>query len=387
MFAAAFLQCRCARSERSIEGERADPYTDRIVQRRNHSSLAQPPVSVVIATRNEAAAIEGCLDALGCQTYPRDRIEVVLADALSEDGTVERAAARAACLGLDLRIVSNPRRITPAGFNRGIEAARGRYILILGARARLDAGYISAAVDTLDQTGADAVGGVVRTVAGGPGPIARAVALAQRSPFGVGDAGYRYAQTARAADTVNYGVYRREVFERIGGFDESMQWVEDDELNYRLRAAGGRLRLEPSMRVDYRARPSLRGLWQQRFLWGQNKLKVARRHPRQMRLRHAVPALFVLALGGAAALWPLGGRLRLPLTGLLAAYGAASVVAAARLGRTHHWPAETLLLPAAFATMHLGYGCGMLVGLAQAFAGRRNPEATPAAAPPFEGGT
>ena len=193
--------------------------------------------------------------------------------------------------------------------------------------------------------------------------LARAISLAQRSPFGVGDARYRYATTEGEIDTVNYGAYRREVFERIGLFDESLQWVEDDEFNYRLRAAGGRLVLDPAIRIDYLARPSLAGLWRQRFRWGRKKPEVARRHPRQMRPRHAVPAVFVVALLAGLALWPAGGRWRWPLRGTVGAYIAATFAATLRLGARSGWPSETALLPLAFATMHLAYGFGMLVGL------------------------
>lgn len=319
---------------------------------------------MIIAVRNEAAAIEPCLAALAGQTYPIERMEVILSDGQSEDDTVERAASFAARSPLGVAIISNSERITPAGFNRGIEAARGDVLIILGARARIERHFVAASVRALEHSHADAVGGVVTTVAGGPGRIAGAIALAQRSPFGVGDAGYRYADSEREVDTVNYGAYRRSVFERIGCFDESMQWVEDDEFNYRLRAAGGRILLDPSIRVTYAARPTLGAVWQQRFLWGMNKLRVAERHPGQMRARHAVPALFVAGLAGTLLLGLRRGRWRWPLWALAGSYGVAALAATLRVGARHRWPRETPALPAAFLTMHLAYGSGTLLGLA-----------------------
>ncbi len=321
-------------------------------------------VSVVVAVRNEASAIEACLAALAEQTYPCDLLEVLLVDGQSDDDTATRAAAFAARSGLRLQSLSNPRRSAPAGFNRGIEAARGDVLIILGARARIDRDFVKASVRALERTGADAVGGTVTTVAGASGRLAGAIALAQRSPFGVGDAGYRYAEREGEVDTVNYGAYRREVFERIGFFDEAMQWVEDDEFNYRLRAAGGRLWLDPSIRVEYAARPTLRSLWRQRYLWGANKLRVAERHPAQMRPRHAVPALFVAGMAGGMLLWLRGGRWRWPLWALSGSYGIAAIAATLRLGARHKWPGETPMLPAAFLTMHLAYGSGTLAGVA-----------------------
>jgi GT2 family glycosyltransferase len=334
------------------------------VSNKHPTNSSLPVVSVILAVRNEAVAIESCLAALAEQTYPAERLEVILVDGRSEDDTIKRAAGFAARAPLRFEIISNERRITPAGFNRGIEVARGDVLIILGARARIERGFVEASVRALERSGADAVGGVVTTVAGGPGPMAAAIALAQRSPFGVGDAGYRYAGTEREVDTVNYGAYRREVFERIGFFDDSMQWVEDDEFNYRLRAAGGRILLDPSIRVRYAARPTLRGIWQQRYLWGLNKLRVAERHPAQMRARHAVPALFVAGLSGALLLGLKGARWRGPLWALAGSYGCATLISTLRLGTRHGWTREIPLLPAAFLTMHLAYGCGTLAGLA-----------------------
>ena len=324
-----------------------------------------PLASVLIAARNEAPYIEGCLDALAAQTYPADRLELLVIDGASTDGTPARVADWSAACGRPVHLIHNPARRTPAAFNLGVRAAAGEVIIILGAHARPHPTFVERSVAALRRTGADAVGGAVRTVAENGGIQARAIGLAQRSPFGVGDARYRYATVECEVDTVNYGAYRRDVFDRIGLFDEALQWVEDDEFNYRLRAAGGRLVLDPAIRIDYLARPSLGALWQQRYRWGRQKLQVARRHPAQMRPRHAVPPAFVAALLAGLALWPAGGRWRWPLRATLGAYVAASLAATLRLGARYRWPRETALLPAAFATMHVAFGAGMLLSLAE----------------------
>lgn len=383
-----------------------------------------PLVSVLLAIRNEAPHLPRCLDALAAQTWPRDRIEVIVADGCSEDGSA--AVARGYMDGLNLTVVENPARNTPSGFNRALVAARGEVVIILGARAEVAPDFIERSVAALDASGADAAGGVVESLPmeGKDTPTARAVALALRSPFGVGGARYRYADTGGWVDTVNYGAYRRAVFQQIGGFDEMMTWVEDDEFNYRLRAAGGRLWLDPAIRVRYQARPTLAALWRQQFRWGYNKPKVARRHPAQMRPRHAVPALFVTAVLAGTAASPLLRPARLLLGGVLGAYVLAAVGAsvlvirregttkagqtagagqepaagqsvatkqAAQTGQAqgpaptqvptdaHPTPAPSdiavrlsssrsassilLRLPLAFATMHVAYGSGMLLGL------------------------
>ena len=253
-------------------------------------------------------------------------------------------------------------------------------IVILGARTEVADDFIAESVAALARTGADAVGGVVASepLDGHDTAGARAVALALRSPFGVGDARYRYGTVEREVDTVNYGAYRRTVFERVGLFDEALAWVEDDEFNYRLRAAGGRLVLAPRIRVRYFARPTLAALARQQFRWGLNKPKVARRHPAQMRPRHAVPSLFVAALllTAGSAPWLRPARaLFLLVAGSYAAAAALATAHAARHARRRAepvGPATLLRLPLAFATLHLAYGGGMLLGLATALAGRRS---------------
>ena len=326
-----------------------------------------PFVSVVLAVRDEAPYLPRCLGALVTQTYPHDRLEVIVADGGSRDGSCAIAGWFAGGAPA-VRVLDNPARVAPAGFNLGVRTARGDVVIILGARAEVAPDFVAESVAALERTGADAVGGVVesRAWAGADSPTARTIALALRSPFGVGDARYRYTAREQETDTVNYGAYRRAVFDRIGLFDESLTWVEDDELNYRLRAAGGRLVVSPRIRVRYYARPTLSAFWLQHFRWGLNKPKVARRHPAQMRPRHAVPALFVATVVLSAAGAPFLRLARRTLAATLGAYalaaGAATILAEASHDRTDI--ATLMRLPLAFATMHVAYGSGMLLGLA-----------------------
>ena len=290
---------------------------------------ADPPwfpfVSVVIAARNEASSLGECLSALARQGYPAHLVQIIVADGCSTDGTVAGVRAFAAHALLPVEVVANPKRTAAAGFNAGLRQARGAVIVILGARARPEPAFLGASVAALNESGADAAGGVVRGRAAGLQGRVNALALGSR--FGVGGARYRYASEPGDVDTINYGAYRRAVFQRIGGFDEGMTNVEDDEFNYRLRAAGGRLYLSPAIQCDYLVRTTLVGLMRQFIRYGFPKVRVLRRHPRQMRPRQFVPAAFVLALlcGVTAAPRWRTGRLWLALVG--GAYAAASVTA------------------------------------------------------------
>jgi glycosyltransferase involved in cell wall biosynthesis len=314
----------------------------------------QPFVSVVIPMRNEAAHIARCLDSVLAQEYPPDRFEVVVVDGDSDDdsrGVLARYGDR-------IRVLQNRARIVPHGMNVGIAAARGEIIARVDAHTVLDASYLRLGVAALRRTGADNVGGAMHAVGGGL--RADAIAAAMSSRFGIG-AYFHFGTEEREVDTVYMGMYPRAVFERIGLFDEELVRDQDDELNYRLRAAAGRVLLVPEMRSRYQNRESFKALARQFFQYGMWKVRVLQKHPRQMSARQFVPPVFVLALLVAVVLAfvaPAGSAL---LLGLCAAYAVASMAAAAMVARRHGW---RLFAPVvvAFAVMHVGWGSGFLFG-------------------------
>jgi succinoglycan biosynthesis protein ExoA len=332
-----------------------------LVTRSNRTVSDQSPfLSVLLAIRNETSLLDGSLAAIAAQDYPRERMEVIIADGNSVDGSRAKVEAFAGSAPFPVTIVSNPKRSAAAGFNAGLSLARGAVIVILGARALPAPTFLSQSVLVLHESGADAVGGVVHALA--EGTEAQAVALALGSPFGVGDARYRYSHFAGDVDTVNYGAYRRAVFEQAGGFDETMQNVEDDEFNYRLRAAGRRLYLSPTIRCAYVSRPSIVSLASQYGRYGYPKVRVLRRYPSQMRPRQFVPAGMVAAL-----LLCLTGYHRVALARRLfwlvaGAYTCANVLTSLTLAKRAGMR-YLLLLPAAFAGMHFGYGAASLAGV------------------------
>lgn len=323
----------------------------------------RPLISVLLAVRDEEDRIGDCLAALAAQDYPPDRIELLVADGASSDGTVAAVQRFAASAPFVVMVIKNPKLCSAAGFNAGLRRARGDLIAILGARAVPEPSFLSASVRALEESGADAVGGVV--IGEAAGLQAETVALSLGSAFGVGGARYRYATEAGEVDTINYATYRRELFSQVGGFDERMDNVEDDEFNYRLRAAGKRLYLTPEIRCHYRVRPTLIALALQYARYGYPKIRVLRRHPRQMRPRQFVPAALVLGLAVSLLASLLPGR-RSRVAGwafrlLLASYVGAALAASIATAKQHGWR-YLPLLPLAFAAMHLSYGGASLVG-------------------------
>jgi GT2 family glycosyltransferase len=192
------------------------------------------------------------------------------------------------------------------------------------------------------------------------------------SRFGVGDTAFRVSQREQWAESVPYGAYRREVFQRIGGFAEDIDRGEDDEFNYRLRAAGGRILMTPSIGSTFYARSTYGSLARQYWGYGLAKVEVLRRHPSRLRLRHLVPPAFVLALGGSALLSLVDGRFAWLTAAAGAAYLAANLAASLLVASKGHGRSLPYL-PLAFATIHLAAGAGMLAGLVRALRPRRRP--------------
>lgn len=320
-----------------------------------------PVVSVVMPVRNEAAHIERTLRSVLDQDYPAELTEVIVADGLSEDATTELISAvtgERTAAHPRVTVVRNDRRTTPAGLNAAIAVAGGEVIVRVDGHCMLEPDYIRRCVDVLLETGADNVGGVQRAV--GRGIVGRAIACATSSPFGVGNARFRYATRRETVDTVYLGAYRREVFDRIGTFDEELTNNQDDELNLRLVRSGGRIVLDPSIRVRYVARGSIPALWRQYFRYGLYKVRVMQKAGGFTALRHYVPATFVIAVVAAALLSIAVGRPALALA-IPAVYLVAVTCAAIWTGRR-----DLIAVPAiaaSFVTVHVAYGIGFLAGV------------------------
>lgn len=314
-----------------------------------------PFVSVVIPMRNEEKYIERCLHSVLAQDYPQDRFEVIVVDGGSDDGSL----AVLARYGARIRVLRNPARIVPTALNIGIRAARGDIIARVDAHTVLEPDYLRQGVATLLRTGADNVGGPMRTAGGGP--VARAIARAMDSPFGIG-AYFHYAQADREVDTVYMGMWPRSTFERVGLFDEELVRNQDDEFNYRIRKQGGKVYLSVAMRSLYQNRQTYRALARQFFEYGKWKVRVLQKHPRQMSWRHFVPPAFLAMLGlsmGMALVWPPAGILAATLLG---AYLLAVGIAAVTVARRHGWELWWRVAWA-FAVMHWSWGAGFLWGL------------------------
>jgi glycosyltransferase involved in cell wall biosynthesis len=347
--------------------------------RANGALDVRPRVSVIIPCRNESQHIADCLDSVLATAYPRDRLQVIVADGLSDDGTrqiVADYARRHPCI----QLVDNTKRITPSALNAALGAATGDVVVRMDSHTRYPSAYIPRLIEWLQTSGADNVGGVCMTRAANDGTWARAIAVGLAHPFGVGNSYFRIGvDRPRWVDTVPFGCYRRDVFKRIGLFDEELVRNQDDEFNLRLIRAGGRILLVPDVVSEYQARASLGQLWRMYYQYGYFKPLVIRKVGRVLTARQLAPATFVLVLTAAAALalWiPGAGAVGLAV---LLAYAVASAAFAARAARRHGTGVGAALM-VVFAVLHVSYGVGFLARLFD-LAGRTRRRGDPASLP------
>jgi glycosyltransferase involved in cell wall biosynthesis len=337
-------------------------------------------VSVIVPCRNEGRWIGACLDSILANDYPRQRLEVLVVDGMSNDETrsvVESYAAAHPCV----RLVDNPRRITPVALNIGIAAAQGAVVLRMDAHVDYPADYIRSLVRLLAEKGADNVGGVCLTQPGADTAMARAIAVGMSHPVGVGNSYFRIGSAEeRWVDTVPFGCYRKEVFDRIGLFDEELVRNQDDEFNLRLIRSGGRILLSPKVVCRYYTRASLGKLWRMYYQYGYFKPLVVRKVKGVMTVRQLAPPLLVLCLvgGGLLAPWSLLAAAALAL--VVVAYAAVLAGCALAAVRRHGW-AVALGLCLVFPTMHFGYGIGYLQGFLTFLVFRRRARADAALTP------
>lgn len=326
--------------------------------------MEQPFVSIVMPCRNEQAWIQGCLESIDRCDYPKDRLEILVADGMSDDRTREIVEAFAADHP-HVRLLDNPRRSAPAAMNVGIRAARGEILMRMDAHCVYPRNYISSLVAHLTESGADNVGGVWLTRAAGPGAIARGIAAGLAHPLGVGNAYFRIGCTApRWVDTVPFGCYRRKVFDRIGLFDEELIRNQDDELNLRLKNQGGRILLVPDVQTTYYARDSLRKLWRMYYQYGYFKPLVVKKVGGVRTFRQLVPSLFLLALAFAAILTLIVPATWWLLAGIGASYLTTLLAGAISVG-WHEGPTCGAAMLLVFPTLHFAYGYGYLHGAAK----------------------
>ena len=302
-------------------------------------------VSVIVPCLNEERHIAECLESILANDYPKEKLEVLVVDGMSKDKTREIVKR------FRVRLLDNPRVSTPSAMNVGIRNATGDTIIKMDAHSAYAKDYISKCVQHLEESGADNVGGVLQGVPARDTLMARAIVLCLSHAFGAGGSYFRTGSAEpREVDTVAFGCYKKELFERIGMFDERMEKIEDLDFNVRVRKAGGKIMLFPDIKaLYYPSSDNLKDFFIHNVtdgVWTTYPLKFGFVSGS---LRHYIPLIFVLTL-------PISIWLYIPIS-LFFSLQIAILKRDIRL---------FLVMPFAFGVRHIGYGLGSFVGIAKA---------------------
>lgn len=320
----------------------------------------RPRVSVVIPCRNEQANIEACLQSVIGQTLPPGEFEILVIDGRSDDGTravIDRLAATTA----HCTIIDNPRQTTPVAMNIGIRAAKGEVVAILGAHTIYPRDYLEACLDILRRhPEVDCAGGTIAHE--GTTPFGRAVALAMAHPMGMGNALHRDPRHEGYAEGACFPLFRREVFDRIGCYDEALERNQDDELNGRLARSGGKVWLSPTACAAYRVRETPRALFRQFFQYGFWRTVVLRRQGFRTPLRRLVPAAMLALFAASVVLAATSGGAWVGAAVMLPAMYLAMLLGAAWAADARG-PGALLRFVLATAILHLAYALGFIWAL------------------------
>jgi len=317
-----------------------------------------PSVAIVIPCRNEEKYIEKCLHSFLDQDYPAEKLNAFVCDGMSDDKTREKVQALA-MLHPGIHLLDNVEKTTPQALNLGIKNTDADIIIILGAHAEMAIDYVSECVKVLlEDKSVGCSGGVLENVY--ENETSRVIGMAMASPFGVGNAHFRTATKSGYVDTVAFGAYRREVFDKIGLFDEELVRNQDDEFNYRVIKAGFNICLSPAIRCKYYVRAAFDKLARQYFQYGYWKVYVNSKHKAVTTSRQLVPMFFVLYLFLAwipSIFFPLWALLY--FAGLFV-YTSGALYFALKKSRQLN---EVLGITYSFLILHFNYGAGYIKGI------------------------
>ncbi|KAF2955575.1 glycosyltransferase family 2 protein [Marinitoga sp. 38H-ov] len=325
--------------------------------------VSSKKVSIIIPTLNEEKYIEKCLNSLIENDY--ENKEIIIVDGLSTDNTKEIIdRIKNENNNIDIKIIDNELKITPVALNIGIKEATGDYIMIAGAHTTYSKNYISACIKRLEENKCDIAGGLVITQPGKDTAIAKAIANVLSHPFGVGGAKYRTCnEKEEYVDTVAYGIYKKEVFEKAGLFKPELKRNQDIEMNLRLKKIGMRIMLIPEAKSYYYARDNYNDLFKNNFLNGLWVILSTHYSKKAYSIRHIVPLIFVLflILGTIASIF--SGIIRIPFLIILSFYVFLSIFFSLKIAIKNK--DFKLFFPMLFSfwILHISYGLGSIYGL------------------------
>jgi cellulose synthase/poly-beta-1,6-N-acetylglucosamine synthase-like glycosyltransferase len=341
-----------------------------------------PFISIIVPCRNEEKFIGKCLDSIIVQDYPKNRFQVLVVDGMSEDGTrkvIKKYTKRYSFI----KLLDNPQRITPCGLNLGIKNSQGELIFWMSAHNEYEKEYTSKCIKYMKKFDADAVGGIIKPIPRNNSFIGKSICIALSHPFGVGNSAHKTGiNSSKWVDAAFGGCYKKEIFQKVGLFNENLVGTQDMEFCLRLRRAGYKTLLVPDIVSYYYARSDLKSFCKYNLrngLWAILPFKFTDHAP--VSWRHLVPLAFVSSFMGSLGLWGLLSLLgshsfwsSLSLLSFLLIvgwYSLCNLFFSARIALKGKDLRYLFVMPVIFAVLHIGYGLGSVWGLIKCSGSKR----------------
>jgi glycosyltransferase involved in cell wall biosynthesis len=325
---------------------------------------SSPSISVIIPCRNEEKFIAGCLNSILNQSYPKENLEILVVDGISEDKTREIVKSYSKKYPY-IKLLENPKKFTPFALNIGIKQAKGETIIRMDSHAIYEKDYISKSIKYLNEYKADNVGGIRLTRPRDNRIISRAIAISISHPFSAGNAFYRTgSKNPRWVDTVFGGCYKKEVFEKIGLFNEKLLRAQDREFNLRLKKSGGKILLVPEIKCFYYARSKLKDFCKWIFECGVAPFYATRLVKKPVfSWRNFVPMIFILSLitTGIMSFFFITSFWLFLL--IIIFYFLCAIYFSIKIMRKEREIKFLFVMPFIFLTTHILYGIGSIYGL------------------------
>ncbi|MBF0405916.1 MAG: glycosyltransferase family 2 protein [Candidatus Riflebacteria bacterium] len=318
-------------------------------------------ISIVIPCRNEEKYICGCIESILASDYPKNLLEILLVDGMSEDGTKELIQSYARRFPF-IRLYENIQKITPVALNIGIKNSKGEIVIRMDAHSTYPPHYISTCVDYLEKQEVDVVGGPIITCSKENTLIAKTVTMVTSHPFGVGNSKFRTSSVEGFTDTVPFGAYWKSIFDKVGLFNESLIRNQDNELSSRILSAGGKIYFTPLLTANYYNQTTLLGLLRQAVKTGMWNVTTVLINREAFRFRHFIPFVFVSTL---LLLSILSKKLKFAkrmLFAVVTSYFSLSMISSIQLAAKNGFR-YIFVLPFTFFLYHLSYGLGTWISI------------------------
>jgi len=322
-----------------------------------------PLVSIIMPIRNESEFIEQSLNSVLQQDYPHEKIEIIIADGMSDDGTREILHPFLSSLS-NLYLIDNHKKIIPAGLNLAIKKSKGDFIARIDGHCMVPKDYIRKCLSLFDDKEISNAGGLTEHI--GKDYFSKAIAFTTRNPLVIGNSRFRYSNKAQFIDTVFPGFWKREVFEKAGLFNEELLCHEDYELNFRIRKLGGKVFFSPDIKILYYSSGNLIKLARQFFKYGYWTIRSAGIYRNILQIRQLLPFLLISLLIFSPFAIVIGGAFSEMTLAVLMIYGVYLILISLLLS-LQNGMRYLPFIPSVILTVHLSHGLGILTGLIKLF--------------------